>query len=171
MDGIKGQVGDSRDYKNIRGARACSVHSLVQKNEFARGGDFWGVLSESKGCQKLRSDIYRQSQISEDTFMKSRMLRHVFLIFSIGAVSGWAQSPDLKELKSKLSQLEQMMQDLKQQIDQAEAAQKTPGQALVAPSPQPAPSVPTSQVPVDHMGALTMKRQVASANQDSAARI
>jgi hypothetical protein len=79
----------------------------------------------------------------------------------------------LNQLKNKLEQLEQMMGDLKQQIAVAEAAQKTPGQPLVpTTTTQPARSkAPTAQLPVDYIGSLTRKREVANQNSDSAPRI
>jgi hypothetical protein len=97
-------------------------------------------------------------------------------MFSIGAVHALAQSPDLNQLKSKLDQLDREMQDLKQQIAQAETAQKTPGQPqapgqpLVTKTP-PANQAPPTQVSVDHMGKLTMTRIVANDDPDGAARI
>jgi hypothetical protein len=76
----------------------------------------------------------------------------------------------LNQLKSKLQDLEQMMLDLKQQIAQAEAAQSTPGKPLVAPAPQ-ASKVPLPQVPTEHMGELTLTREAANQNAESAPRI
>src|SRR3954471_7718066 len=106
------------------------------------------------------------------------MKRHsfsVFLVFVVLCVCvspAQSQSPDLKQLKAKLDQLEQTMQDLKQQIEAAEAVQQSPGRRAVATTPQPSqPQVPTPQLPVEHMGELTQMREVANANADSAPRI
>jgi len=81
-----------------------------------------------------------------------------------------AQTADLEQLKAKLSQLEQMMQDLKGQITAAEQAQKPPGIVSAAtPATVPA-SAPVPQPP-EHIGDLTRTREVASENGDSAPRI
>src|ERR1700757_4577333 len=70
--------------------------------------------------------------------MKLALTRAFLLVILVWAgFAQSAQSPDLNELKGKLQQLEQMMQDLKQQIATAEAAQQTPGQPLVTKVPQP----------------------------------
>jgi hypothetical protein len=107
--------------------------------------------------------------------MKHSVLPTFLLIFAAGAVSGFAQSPDLNQLKTKLQQLEQMMQDLKTQINAAEQSQAPPAQQLVATKSQEAsvtaPDVPAPQVPADHIGDLTRLRDVASGNADGAARI
>src|SRR3954470_14988954 len=102
--------------------------------------------------------------------MKRSALRCISIAFSVGAVCCFGQSTDLNQLKSKLEQLDKMMQDLKQQIAQAETAQQAPGQPLVSKTPQPT-QVPAPQVPVDYMSKLTMTREVASQNPESAARI
>lgn len=88
----------------------------------------------------------------------------------VGTVSGLAQSPDLDQLKSKLQQLEQMMAELKTQITAVEQTQKPPGQPLVATKSQPS-TVPTPQVPAEHIGDLTRTRDLASGNADGASRI
>lgn len=54
--------------------------------------------------------------------MKHSVYRYSLPAFFLCAVLAWAQPPDLNQLKSKLQQLEQMMQDLKQQIAEAEGA-------------------------------------------------
>jgi len=76
------------------------------------------------------------------------------------------------QLKTKLQQLEQMMQELKQQIADVEAGQKAPGEAFVTPAaPQPAPE-PQPQLPAVSVGSLTATREVASENNStSVARI
>jgi hypothetical protein len=94
----------------------------------------------------------------------------VFAAFFLASVSASAQAPDLNQLKTKLQQLETMMQDLKQQISDVENAQKTPGTPFVQPAPKPA-TVPTPQVPTDHIGDLTMKRETANQDSSGAARI
>jgi len=90
-----------------------------------------------------------------------------------GTVAAWAQPPELDQLKAKLQQLEQMMQDLKGQIAAAEEGQ-APGtptaKAVVAPTAG-ATKVPPPQVPTEHMGELTMTREAANQNAESAPRI
>src|SRR5262249_58130717 len=76
----------------------------------------------------------------------------------------------LNQLKNKLQQLEQSMEELKAQIAKVEQAQARPGQPLVEAKPQ-APKVPPQLVPADHIGDLTRTREVASTNSDGAARI
>ena len=68
--------------------------------------------------------------------MGHRVLRQVFFIVFACSTSAFAQSPDLEQLKSKLQQLEQMMQELKSQIVAAEQQQAPPGQPLVASKPE-----------------------------------
>src|SRR3954468_4328810 len=104
------------------------------------------------------------------------MKRHVFRVFFVLCVcasSARSQSPDLKQLKAKLDQLELTMQDLKQQIEAAEAVQQSPGPpaAPTTPAPSQTAQVPTPQMPVEHIGTLTQKREVANVNADSAPRI
>src|SRR3954454_13205197 len=97
-------------------------------------------------------------------------LRSVLLIVSIGAASAPTESPNLNQLKDKLQQLEQMMQDLKSQITAAEQQQAPPGQPILPAKPQQA-AVPAPLVPVEHMGNTTRLREVASDTPDGAARI
>jgi len=105
--------------------------------------------------------------------MSHRVPRFVLLLASIaviGAVAQTTQPPDLDQLKTKLQQLEQMMQDLKVQIAAVEQQMGTPGQPLAATTPaQPAVAAPLA--PVEHMGDATRLREVASTNPDSAGRI
>src|SRR3954452_5340142 len=105
--------------------------------------------------------------------MKHHVFPIFFVVLCICASSARSQSPDLKQLKVKLDQLEQTMQDLKQQIEAAEAVQQSPGQPAAPTTSQPsqAAQLPTPQLPVEHMGALTQKREVANLNADSAPRI
>jgi DcaP outer membrane protein len=102
--------------------------------------------------------------------MKHSIFRFVLLGVISGTLAAWAQSPDLNELKAKLQQLEQMMQDLKGQITAAEESQNAPGKPFVAPTPQ-ANKVPLAQVPTEHMGELTLTREAANQNAESAPRI
>src|SRR3954467_9824607 len=105
--------------------------------------------------------------------MKRHIIPVFFVVLCVCASSARSQSPDLKQLKAKLDQLEQTMQDLKQQIEAAEAVQQSPGQPAAPTTSQPsqAAEVPTPQLPVEHMGTLTQKREVASENPASAPRI
>ena len=102
--------------------------------------------------------------------MKYATVRFFALALTAGVFCALAQSPDLNQLKTKLTQLEQMMQDLKQQIAAAEQVQAPPGQPLVASKPQE-PGVPPPQVPAEHIGDLTRLRDVANTDPDGAARI
>src|SRR3954471_16885485 len=102
--------------------------------------------------------------------MKGLAVRLILLVACVGTAFAWAQSTDLNQLKSKLEQLDQMMQDLKKQIAAAEAAQQTPGQPLVETNSQPA-KASTPQLSVEYTGNLTRKREVASQNPESASRI
>src|SRR5690242_8577049 len=81
-----------------------------------------------------------------------------------------AQSPDLAQLKDKVQQLEQMLQDLKSQIAATEQAQKTPAPPVAETKSQQT-NVPPPLVPVEHMGDETRTRDLASTNADSAPRI
>ncbi|MFN8006928.1 MAG: DcaP family trimeric outer membrane transporter [Terriglobia bacterium] len=72
------------------------------------------------------------------------------------AQSAWTQSqdatkeiPDVQQLKSKLLQLEQAMQDLKGQIEKVEQAQKTVSATPPAAPPAPAPTVETAAKKTD----------------------
>ena len=53
--------------------------------------------------------------------------RFILAAFSIGTVSAWAQSPDLNELKAKMAQLQQTMDDLKAQMAAVEKQQTSGG--------------------------------------------
>lgn len=101
---------------------------------------------------------------------ETRLVRCVLLATFTGVAAGWAQAPDLDQLKTKLQQLEQTMQELKQEIAAVEQAQATPAQPVVATKAE-APAVPTPRVPTEYIGDLTRTRDVASENQESAARI
>src|SRR3954449_8464189 len=100
--------------------------------------------------------------------MKCHFSRVLFVVLCLCGQSVRAQSPDLKQLKTKLDQLEQTMQDLKQQIEAAEASQQSPGPPAAATTSAPSQTaqVPTPQMPVEHIGTLTQKREVANVNPD-----
>jgi outer membrane DcaP-like protein len=108
--------------------------------------------------------------ISEDTSMSDRVLGCMLVIFFAGVLPGYAQSPDLTQLKSKLQQIEQMVQELKGQIAAAEQQQAPPGQRLVASTPAES-KVPIPLVPAEHIGDMTRTREVASTNPDGQPRI
>src|SRR5579862_2654404 len=97
--------------------------------------------------------------------------RSIALAFSFVGVAGWAQSPDLQQLQDRMQQLDQMMRDLKQQIDQVENAQNTPASPSVTPRGPETAKVPTPQVPTDHIGNLTLRRDAGNDNSASGARI
>ncbi len=101
--------------------------------------------------------------------MPQRILRNGLLVLVLTAGTSLAQSPDINQLKSKLSELEKMMQELRQQIAGVEEAQNTPARSLVTPQPQAEVSTPL--IPTEHIGDLTRTREVASENPESAARI
>ena len=67
----------------------------------------------------------------------------VTLSLTCRAQSGPSQNPDLQQLKDKLQQLEQAMQELKGQISAIEQAQKSP----VAPTSAPPSVAPTTAAP------------------------
>ena len=101
--------------------------------------------------------------------MKGSPFRCLLLIISVSARLSWAQTQDLAQLNAKVQQLEQMLQDLKQQIADAESVQKAPGKPFTTSTPPP--SVPPPQVPTDHIGHLTATREVANDDAAGAARI
>jgi len=101
--------------------------------------------------------------------MPQRILRNGLPVLVPTAGTSLAQSPDINQLKSKLSELEKMMQELRQQIAGVEEAQNTPARSLVTPQPQAEVSTPL--IPTEHIGDLTRTREVASENPESAARI
>jgi hypothetical protein len=83
--------------------------------------------------------------------MNVTLTRTIFVSFLVFSASGWAQStqsPDLNELKGKLQQLEQMMQDLKAQVAAAEKGQSSVTNTPVPPAQaQPATPEQPSQAP------------------------
>ena len=62
--------------------------------------------------------------------MTHRVTRSVIIAGLILRVSGFAQQPDLSQLKERVQQLEQMMKDLQREIAEAEGAQNTPAPAF-----------------------------------------
>jgi hypothetical protein len=105
--------------------------------------------------------------------MKHRVFRCAALgafIFVGRSVAQQQPPPDLNQLKTKLQQLQQMMQDLQKQIAAVESAQSPPGAPLAAPTPKPQPT-PTPQLPTEYIGDLTRKREVANQDPESVARI
>src|SRR5258708_4639570 len=104
--------------------------------------------------------------------MKYRLILTLVLGGFVFAISSVAQQqpPDLTQLKNKVQQLEQMMQDLKAQIAAAESAERPPGAPFVAPPPKPT-QTPTPQLPTDYVGDLTRTREVANQDSEGAARI
>ncbi len=91
----------------------------------------------------------------------------VFLL-CVGAVSTSAQTDDLQQLKTKLQQLEQMMQDLKKQIASVEANESTPLPPASARAAPPA-KVPLPELPTTYIGELTRTREVANQDPEGAA--
>lgn len=97
------------------------------------------------------------------SFSSSRRLRAkpkkrisaVALLFAIAAPA-FAQDPQVQELKERLKQLEQMVVELKDQVAALEKKQET--------TPLPPP-------PINEPAAYTQRRQTASQNEISAARI
>ncbi len=75
--------------------------------------------------------------------MKCLVFRIIFLVFFVSGLSVRGQSPDLNELKAKMAQLQQMMEDLKAQMAAAEKAQPS---GAKAPAPGATPEQP-SQAP------------------------
>jgi len=101
--------------------------------------------------------------------MKYPAVASLTVVLWFGAPSS-AQTPDLQQLKTKLQQLDQMMQELKQQIATAEARQNTP----VAPVPvktSPASKLPPPELPTTYIGELTRTREVANQDPEGAARL
>jgi len=87
------------------------------------------------------------------------------------AGSGWAQPPDLGQMKAKLQQLEQMMQELKQEIASVEDAERTPVPALPGPAPKAPESKASTLVPTEYIGDLTRERDLSNQDNNGAARI
>ncbi len=102
--------------------------------------------------------------------MRDSLVRALILSGFLASSACLAETPDLAQLKIKLQQLEQMMQDLKTQIAVAEQSQNTPAPP-VAQTATKESGVSPPQVPVEHMGEETRTRDMASMNNDSAPRI
>ncbi len=69
--------------------------------------------------------------------MKQALSRSILAVFCLNATCGWAQAPDLNELKAKMAQLQQMMEDLKAQMAAIEKGQPSGANA-------PAPTAPAA---------------------------
>ena len=102
--------------------------------------------------------------------MRDSLVRALILSGFLTFSACLAETPDLAQLKTKLQQLEQMMQDLKTQIAAAEQSQNTPAPP-VAQTATKESGVSPPQVPVEHIGEETRTRDMASMNNDSAPRI
>jgi len=90
----------------------------------------------------------------------------------LAAVTALGQNPELEQLKAKMLQLDQTMQEIRKQIMALEETQKAP--AAVTPATPPAakaPPVPIAQSPAVHYGETTRLRETAGQNEMSAARI
>src|SRR5215471_290653 len=72
--------------------------------------------------------------------MKKSKLRYAIVVSACFAAGAFAQTPDITQLRAKMQQLEQMMQELQRQINAVEQAQKTPAAPVVAAAPQAKPS-------------------------------
>jgi hypothetical protein len=92
------------------------------------------------------------------------------LICLLAAVTALAQNTEIEQLKNKMLQLDQTMQEIRKQILALEQAQKTPLPVTPA-APAPAKPVPIAQLPGTHYGEETRTRETAGQNEYSAARI
>ena len=95
----------------------------------------WGphdLTTRPQSRRRSAQERFHESSIGLDTSSSSLWL---------ALISGLAQSPDLNQLKTKLQQLEQMMQELKSQIAAAEQPQAPITQTAATQEKQP--SVPT----------------------------
>src|SRR5438270_11991000 len=92
------------------------------------------------------------------TCMNSRFTRAILLCVCLGTASVWAQtSPDLDQLKARMTQLQQMMEELQAQMAAAEKAQppaanapapaasKAPGARATPEQPSQAPAGATAE--------------------------
>src|SRR3981189_2678461 len=80
---------------------------------------------------------HQPAEVKEVGLMKHRVFQCAALgafIFVGGSVAQQQPPPDLNQLKTKLQQLQQMMQDLQKQIAAVESAQSPPGAPLAAPT-------------------------------------
>jgi hypothetical protein len=102
--------------------------------------------------------------------MKHPIFVYVALACCLGGIPGFAQQPDLEQMKAKMQQLQQMMTELQNQMAALEQAQKSPGTPFVATKPQEA-QVPPPMVPTEHIGEFTRTRVVNSDNPEGLARI
>ena len=102
--------------------------------------------------------------------MRNCNLVSLVFLLCVSAGSTSAQTDDLQQLKIKLQQLEQMMQDLKKQIASVEANENTPLPPTSAKAPPPA-KVPLPELPTTYIGELTRTREVANQDPEGAARL
>ena len=101
--------------------------------------------------------------------MKNCSFVLLILLLWMSATTTLAQTPDLEQLKTKLQQLDQMVQDLKQ-IASVEANENTPQPPASAKAVPPA-KVPPPELPTTYVDGLTLKREVANQDPDGAARL
>ncbi len=100
--------------------------------------------------------------------MKERNIIVPLFLVWMSAVTAPAQMPDLQQLKTKLPQPEQMMQDLLKQMATVEAnedARQPPSSAKAAP---PA-TVPPPALPTTYIAGLIRTREVANQDPEGAA--
>jgi len=102
--------------------------------------------------------------------MKNCNIVSLIFLFWMSATTTLAHTPDLEQLKTKLQQLEQMMQDLKKQIASAEANENIP-QPPTSAKAVPPPKVPPPELPTTYIDELTRTREVANQDSDGAARL
>jgi hypothetical protein len=100
--------------------------------------------------------------------MRNYNLVSLVFLLCVSAASASAQTDDLQQLKTKLQQLEQMMQDLKKQIASVEASENTPLPPTSTAAAPPA-KVPLPELPTTYIGELTRTREVANQDPEGAA--
>jgi hypothetical protein len=102
--------------------------------------------------------------------MKNCSIVFLIFLFWLSATATLAQTPDLQQLKTKLQQLEQTMQDLKRQIETVEANENMPQPPTGAKAVPPA-KVPPPELPTTYIDRLTLTREVANQDPEGAARL
>ncbi len=102
--------------------------------------------------------------------MRNCNIVSLIFLLCVSAASTFAQTADLQQLKIKLQQLEQMMQDLKKQIASVEANESAPLPPISAKAAPPA-KVPLPELPTTYIGELTRTREVANQDPEGAARL
>jgi hypothetical protein len=102
--------------------------------------------------------------------MKHCNILSMIILSWMSATTTLAQTADLQQLKTKLQQLEQMMQDLKKQIASVEASENTPLPPTSAKAAPPA-KVPLPELPTTYIGELTRTREVANQDPEGAPRL